>query len=269
MPLNWLTQVAPPSVVRRIVPPLPTAVPVFASLNQTLSSQWSVPLNWFTQVAPPSVVRRIVPPSPTAVPVFASLKQTPQRSSPVPLDWLTQVAPPSVVRRIVPPLPTVVPVFASVKQTPRRVLLVPLDWLTQVAPPSVVRRIVPIAPTAVPVFASVKQTSERLLPWGRGFCQNHTGCCGGSRAGLTGLSEQVLTARTSTRTARTRIHPRLTRSVLDMTPPSLCNRIGSCPPKRTFLEFLGGLVDCVILLVCCLGEGKGADKLWGGQGLAP
>ena len=83
MPLVWLTQVAPPSVVRRMVPELPTAVPVLASVKLTLLSVTVVPLVWLTQLAPPSVVRRMVPESPTAVPVLASVKLTSKSHSPV------------------------------------------------------------------------------------------------------------------------------------------------------------------------------------------
>ena len=64
VPLLWLTQVAPPSVVRRIVPLSPTAVPVFAPVNDTPESPKPVPLVWPTQVVPPSIVRRIVPNDP-------------------------------------------------------------------------------------------------------------------------------------------------------------------------------------------------------------
>jgi hypothetical protein len=42
--LFWLIQVVPPFVVRRIVPPSPTAVPVIASLNETLLRKASDPL---------------------------------------------------------------------------------------------------------------------------------------------------------------------------------------------------------------------------------
>jgi len=42
----------PPSVVRKMVPLLPTAVPVFASVNDTSRSQLAVPLVCVTHVAP-------------------------------------------------------------------------------------------------------------------------------------------------------------------------------------------------------------------------
>jgi hypothetical protein len=72
VPLVWRVQVVPPSVVCRIAPAGPTAVPVFASTKETPLSQFVVPLLWRVQVVPPSVVRRIVPPSPTAHAVFGS-----------------------------------------------------------------------------------------------------------------------------------------------------------------------------------------------------
>ena len=55
MPLDCGTQVVPPSVVRRIVPTNPTAVPVFASLKNTSKRSRLVPLDWLCQVVPPSV----------------------------------------------------------------------------------------------------------------------------------------------------------------------------------------------------------------------
>jgi hypothetical protein len=72
--------------VRRIVPALPTAVPVFAATKETPQSEFVVPLLWGVQVAPPSVVCRIhritllqdmdkkshSPPTP----VFTSTKET-------------------------------------------------------------------------------------------------------------------------------------------------------------------------------------------------
>src|SRR5262249_3270129 len=76
---------SPPVVVRRIVPRPPTAVPVFASTQETPTSPLTVPLAWRRQDAPPSVVRRIVPYPPTAVPVFTSVKETPPRIVSVPL----------------------------------------------------------------------------------------------------------------------------------------------------------------------------------------
>ena len=71
---------SPPVLVFRIVPPIPTAHPVFASMNETPESKWAVPLDCGVQVAPPSLVRRIVPPSPTTVPVLASVKDTARRN---------------------------------------------------------------------------------------------------------------------------------------------------------------------------------------------
>jgi hypothetical protein len=49
VPLVWLVQVAPAFVVRRIVPPPPTAVPVLASVKKTPLRRFVVPLDWLTQ----------------------------------------------------------------------------------------------------------------------------------------------------------------------------------------------------------------------------
>jgi hypothetical protein len=56
--------VAPPSVVCRIAPAKPTAVPVFASTKETPQRLFVGPLLWGVHVVPPFVVRRIVPKSP-------------------------------------------------------------------------------------------------------------------------------------------------------------------------------------------------------------
>src|SRR6185503_9163556 len=112
-------QFSPPSVVLRIKPPSPTAVPVLASVGETLKRQIVPGFAWFIQVPPPSVVLRMVlsPPiphdPPTAVPVFASIKETPNNIFAVPLDCGTQLFPPSVVLRIVPLSPVAAPLFAS------------------------------------------------------------------------------------------------------------------------------------------------------------
>jgi hypothetical protein len=55
-----------------MVPPGPTAVPVFASLKDTLIRLVMVPLFCAFQVAPPSVLRRILPELPTVTTVLAS-----------------------------------------------------------------------------------------------------------------------------------------------------------------------------------------------------
>src|SRR5262244_792129 len=66
MPLNWVVQVIPPLVVRRMVPRSPTAIPLSASTNDTPHRALGVPLDRTAQDAPKSAVRRIVPESPTA-----------------------------------------------------------------------------------------------------------------------------------------------------------------------------------------------------------
>jgi hypothetical protein len=63
-------------VVRRIVPPEPTAVPILTSVNETPSKLTDAPLICEVQLVPPSVVRRIVPASPTAHPVLVLTKST-------------------------------------------------------------------------------------------------------------------------------------------------------------------------------------------------
>src|SRR5436190_17670680 len=65
-----------------MVPPSPTAVPLFASMKETAHRVCVVPLAWIVQLFPPSVVRTIVPYSPTTVPVFASTKEAPRRLLP-------------------------------------------------------------------------------------------------------------------------------------------------------------------------------------------
>src|SRR5205807_9703904 len=77
VPLAFCLQVAPPSVVRKITPAAPTAVPVAASPNEIAFRVPRYALDWGVHVSPLSVVRRITPPSPTANPVSALANQTP------------------------------------------------------------------------------------------------------------------------------------------------------------------------------------------------
>jgi len=56
VPLVWLVHIVPPSVVRRMVPASPTAVPVRALVNETALRKPVVPLDWLVHVAPASVV---------------------------------------------------------------------------------------------------------------------------------------------------------------------------------------------------------------------
>src|SRR5262249_35477070 len=72
VPLDWNVQVAPPSVLRRMIPPLPTPVPVLASTKETPKRVAVLPPDWNVQAAPPSVLRRIVPPPPTATTVLGA-----------------------------------------------------------------------------------------------------------------------------------------------------------------------------------------------------
>src|SRR5215472_2616902 len=82
VPLDWSLHSAPPSSVRTMVPPEPTAVPVLASTKETPSRFSVVPLDWDVQVVPPSVVRRMVPRLPTATTVLRFGAATAKRSFP-------------------------------------------------------------------------------------------------------------------------------------------------------------------------------------------
>src|SRR5512146_1917702 len=62
-----LSQDEPVSVVRRIVPPLPTIMAVLLLIILMVFKSWVVPEGIFSQLLPPSVVLRIIPPSPTAI----------------------------------------------------------------------------------------------------------------------------------------------------------------------------------------------------------
>ena len=82
----------PPFVVLRIVPLIPTIVPLFASVKDTPTNLSAVPLVCGVHVAPPFMVLRImlskfVPLKrlPTAVPVFESVKATSLNIFAVPL----------------------------------------------------------------------------------------------------------------------------------------------------------------------------------------
>lgn len=100
VPLDCAVQVAPPSVVRRIVPGFPTAVQGLASVQETARSGLVVPLGWVFHVAPPSVVRTTIPGPPTAVHVLTSVQETPMSEPGTASDvgvWTAQVPPPSVV----------------------------------------------------------------------------------------------------------------------------------------------------------------------------
>src|SRR5262249_42040654 len=88
VPLFWGVQVAPPSVVCRMVPLSPAVVHVLASVHETRPRR-SRPTNWFVQLAPPSVVWTIfekqpdgmVQTPPTTVPVSASVNETPVKAT--------------------------------------------------------------------------------------------------------------------------------------------------------------------------------------------
>src|SRR6266567_3916534 len=79
----WETsfQESPPSTVRRMVPPDPTATPCFSSEKRTSSSHACVLEGRRRQISPPFSVHRIVPRAPTAHPIFCEMKHTPSSSS--------------------------------------------------------------------------------------------------------------------------------------------------------------------------------------------
>jgi len=91
--VDWGVHVAPPSVVRKIVPNGPTTVPVFAWVKKTLWSGLVVPLDCGVQAAPPSVIRRITPDHPTTVPVLPSAQETLRNQLFVPMDREVHVSP--------------------------------------------------------------------------------------------------------------------------------------------------------------------------------
>src|SRR5258708_2842061 len=69
VPLGCISQLTPPSAVRRITPPkLPTVVTVSGSIIATAWSQERISVDCGVHVTPPSVVLRIVLASPTIVP---------------------------------------------------------------------------------------------------------------------------------------------------------------------------------------------------------
>ena len=102
-------QFVPPSAVCSTVPPLPTAMPFWASAK-LMSRRSALPeASWLSQVAPPSVVLRITSlfglclpltmKSPVTQPVLASTKQT-ERSDveSAGSDWIAlQLFPPLLV----------------------------------------------------------------------------------------------------------------------------------------------------------------------------
>ena len=96
-------QVAPPSRLRRICPPNPTAQPLLASRKYTeVSDHCAASALTCCQVLPPSVVRRIMPAQPTTQPCSASTKNRFSSDSLVFVACGAQVAPPSAECRMTP-----------------------------------------------------------------------------------------------------------------------------------------------------------------------
>lgn len=86
-------QVSPPSVVRSIVEPFPTAIPVFESANETAERVLMTLLFIKDQVFPRSVERSIVPLFQTTITVLLSMKSTPYSQSVGKASTLVQVIP--------------------------------------------------------------------------------------------------------------------------------------------------------------------------------
>jgi hypothetical protein len=109
VPLLVAVQVAPSSVVTRVVPALPTATQVVPDQQVTPFNCWVEPLVCGDQVTPPSgepmITAAPAVTAPTASQVEA-MQDTPVRFTAVPLVRGSQVWPPSDVVTTVPPLPT-------------------------------------------------------------------------------------------------------------------------------------------------------------------
>src|SRR4051794_27184634 len=98
VPVCWVHQVRPASLLQRISPPLPAAqkhgpvppTPQPVAVLVTLVRSDDEPDVWAVHVVPPLVVLRMVPPFPTAMPVLASMKVTLLSTLVVPLVWATQ-----------------------------------------------------------------------------------------------------------------------------------------------------------------------------------
>ena len=127
---------APPSVVRRMSPPLPTIQPLFAFWKKTSLRPLppSLSIASGVQPVPPLVVRRARPALPTTTPTLAVAKSTALSVFPVEFDGCAvHVLPALLVTRMVPCAPTIQPLRASTKCTPRRLTSVATasDWSTQ------------------------------------------------------------------------------------------------------------------------------------------
>ena len=72
--MDCALQLAPPSIVWRIVPLAPMIHPCLSSTKNTPVSCAEVPLVCFFHFCPPSTVLTTVPPEPTAHPRLASRK---------------------------------------------------------------------------------------------------------------------------------------------------------------------------------------------------
>ncbi len=106
LPDDCVFQVAPPLVVVRIVPLLPTAQPWLTLAKATPSrSVPAAPNVCAFQLAPPLLVCRIVPLLPTVQPDLAPENAMAKRPSAVPDFCAFQLAPPLTVCRMVPPEP--------------------------------------------------------------------------------------------------------------------------------------------------------------------
>src|SRR5581483_4362706 len=97
-PAPWAVQVAPPSVVFRTVPFVPTAQAVLASTAAIERSQVDTPVGRLVQVVP-SAERSTVPSSPLAQ-TAAPAVDAPERCAVVPVVCAANEPPPSIVRAI-------------------------------------------------------------------------------------------------------------------------------------------------------------------------
>src|SRR4051812_31048591 len=140
-------QLAPPSVVLRMVPAQPTAQPLLASRKKMPSRACVVLVFWTAQVRPPSAVAIMAPFMPVAQP-WSPMKATSISFSLVPELRATHFAPPSSVARTVPPSPMAIPRFASRNAIARSGTVAPVFRESHLVPPSVVYQRVPCSQSA-------------------------------------------------------------------------------------------------------------------------
>src|SRR5688500_13017029 len=109
-----LDQVVPALIVRSIVPPAPTTIPMLSVAKETPIRSAVDPAVWTDQRDPPLVVWSIVPLLPTMNPLDALVKTRALRDSDVTADCAVQ-SPPLILRTIEPESPTAVPLAMSTR----------------------------------------------------------------------------------------------------------------------------------------------------------